>query len=673
MKKEILNRPEVAAKIKEILDNAVNRNAEEKSAEQIFEEFKNDRKALGLTKKEKKVVVKYIEEQLKEIKVEKESNPEMNEEEKRHAFYQKMILAFSKLDYDHLNDRQKEDILFQIKRGEFFDETMKEELNLTDEEMKIIIATILEKFGYDVNYEIVVSNPGELVLSEKKENISKEEKEIIEKILENKDAAMFTKNLIANAKNTKLEDFERVEDELNTYKKNKETFGLTIQEKETLVNYLEECLRKIKEEKEIKRNIKESLNIWCDKVDEIPAPELMAFYKKVENAQKEDFQCENMSEKEWSIFKKKLQEYIMDSLAMEILEDLGLYNPNNKVEDIEKELGNIDYQHYHVEEEMLPKVKECISKKMEEEKAYRHKNNQEVKECFNIDEKVVLTNDIMQMESEEEFLNQTGKKKIKKGKSGKIIGYFIQKDNDYNIVGSKEELENALNDGYQLTGYDVDFGNPLKSKYSYVKKEDLAKKEKKTIKDVAKDIKKHAKAIMVCGVVALVAALGLKGCSNYVAKHKQQNEEELDKNNKPSNTTITITNPKEETKTVDDEILEILEQMPDQNSTFTIKEDASIYKSADTIGVKPYTPYYKAGTEKQADAIFLKSPEGEIKGFTDTEEIVKALEAGYEYIGVRATNEHSYQNNKFVAYEGFFKEDDLVVNQEQTRARTLKK
>ncbi len=527
----------------------------------------------------------------------------LEDELRKWTFYRKMIQLFATLDWDHLTNQKREEVLFQIKRGEFFTKDDQSKFNMTQQEFDTIINTILEKFGYDKTYEIVPIEE------------AKEEEQVIEQ--------------------------EQIQEKFAPY-----------------------------------------MQDYQEKLNNIPNDQLMAEYEKIKQAAKEDYGWNDLTDEEFNELKEYLLDMVLDVIAQNIAEDLGLYQATKEIETVEEEFHQWteeDYKRYDLPESLRPEIEKRVEEKIEEEKEYRKEKQSTTDNVLDIGEEFVVTEKIPKYTNIDEFCDQPEtKKQVKKGKKGIVIGYALshpENPKDRIEVASKQELEEALIDGFELKGYIADIGY-FHNNECFIPIDKVEKQEEKKKKPIFQKIKANAVKIGL-GALALIAALtGLKACSN---KNKQPNNEKNIQIEEIKTKPIVIENPKTEKPVIvenpelDPEIQAQLEEIPSFEADYTIKEGARISDSAQNIDVKELKMYHRADLERKQDGIVLESPNKERKVFTDTDEILTALNNGYKYIGARAINEYSYDSNgNVVEWEGYFGKDDIIVEKEKTLGRVLK-
>lgn len=678
-----------------------------------------------LNEKESKEVQGYLIEEMKKINNinQEDSAPSKNAEQKelptiipnnKMVLYKKMILAFKKLDYDHLAKDEKEKLIENIKNHRALTKNDLNDLNVTDEEYQLIRTAILDKL-VEINYskntnvdelieeyikalqtadhtlfetlqekltisEIRKENPKYAGLSDHEletaiKKISERAKEItIEKILELDEVKDLVNVFTEKCKNASKKGLKKLEQYLNEFKNSKEMLGLTDFNKTLLVEELNNRLQKYQDALGTTPEIESLINSWKEMLETLSLAELLDFYKGVPNCKKDYLACEKLNDVEFEQVKEAVIDIIINELAKRIIQTLNL----EETEDLEDLINEIkdwdeeDFKEFKIPKELQDSVKE---KMIAQIKSKKESEKEEENEWLEIGTIVNIKEESPIYDEENTFGIDisTRKETLKAGKKGKIKGYVVKKENETKVITEKSKLKQALKEGYEVIGYDFEYRNYFKKQHSYVKTDNVIPKKRNIFQ-------RHWK-IITTAVAAFAVLIGGESLfsnlnnNDNIEKMKPETEDVMPEEPTPDM-------PEESTPDMPEEsISEILKTTPDINVIFTTPQEkdneAIIYSNIYDIGTdKAQTAYYKSDSEKKVDGLVLESPDGMRRVYTDTNEIIDLLEnKGYKYIGSRTVNEHSYdENGNIKAYEGFFGAENIYLKDEEaTLSRTLTK
>ncbi len=397
-------------------------------------------------------------------------------------YYEKLVEVFNTFDYDHLSKEEKDALIAKISSGEFLTEEVKNRLGITNIEYKKMQQDLLAKFNRNIILERYINAlkaadesyfeelQKHLTVEEIRENhneaqsMSNEEiealiKEIqkaavditLDKILENPEVEKFLTKFYDEVNKTSVEEFDKLERILDDFQASKEMLGLTEFNKMLLITKLRKDLETIKLSE---TKIYEVLSQWDEKIKSMKAEDLMPFYTSIDDMTKEDLGFEEIEEDALKIVKDRLKEYILDEIAIRILEDLNMYEVDN-LDELKNKINNLkseDFAPYKVPEELQETVKNIAINKIEEEKELRKLEEQN--EYLKIGTEVVLTKEVSMYQNEKEFMknNALNDKIVKKNKKGIIDGYIVKKDDEVLELTATVDLEKYLRKGYELVG-----------------------------------------------------------------------------------------------------------------------------------------------------------------------------------------------------------------------------
>lgn len=621
------------------------------------------------------------------------------------SFYQKMIQVFNELDYDHLTINEKVDLAKKLQNGEILIDEICKDLNLSQNQIDKIKETIIEtlkvnhskKFVQDLiqkyikklkeadysYYELVEKNLtkesikstefGEYLADSDIEviiNTVKEEgkKIAFEKMLELPEVKTYIEKWNKPLKELLNVDIDVLEQDLAKWKESKEMLGLTDFNKNLLIEQLEGKLKNT-------RKLKELITSWKTMIAQFKTEEIMPFYENVLHCDKSFLGCERYKNEVFETLKIEVLEELLQELTKRIIKDMKI----DKSENLDKLIGAIDamkpedFDKYKIPENMQEEMKNRLKSEIKKvKKLHKVKMDQ----YLDINTSVVLAHEVNRYEYEEDFMNENNDEvdKVKAGKRGKIKGYIIKKGSEIDIVSTKEELKEALNNNYQFAGYEFEYRNFLRKHSIFVKESDLKIKKQSFLQT-------HWKKFT--GAALIIAILG--GAKYYNENKSPESSAKISSNlenfkfsdTKESETTAPETEisvPEAEVPSKEQDIV-----IPDMEASFTIPESANdkniLYNTMYEIGNEwnSQTALYKSGTVKGNNGIVLESPEGIRAVYQDTNEIINLLNnENYKYIGVRAINEYSYdQNGNIIAYEGFYGADNIdLLDASRTLTRT---
>jgi len=435
-------------------------------------------------------------------------------------------------------------------------------------------------------------------------------------------------------------------------------------------------LNEINEEKVRRKNrinpkLTKKIEGWKKILLKFTHEELLDFYEKLKDCKKEFLACKDFSDEEFQNIKIEVEKLVEKELANRILMEQNF----NEVEDLDELRKNIenwnqeDFKDYNIPNEIHENVKEEMINEIQEEKLRRNPEER----YFDIGAKVILNKEVPVYDNEKGFSYEfvSRKEKIKNKQKGKVSGYVIRKENDIKVINNKKDLNKSLKKGYEVIGYNFDYRNGLKKQSSYVKVDDITSKSKLN--------RFTKKLLFMLAGLSIVGMLSYNYGMSLTKNQTKGNKKEI--NNQLSDDTNV---PEELNKSdedlvssVNDKLRETFKDIPDLNVTFQTPESMDnekiIYNNVYEIGTdNGQTAYYKSDTKKEIDGIVLESPDGIRKVYQDTDEIINLLSNhGYKYIGVRVTNEHSFQNGT-KEYEGFYGEDSIELTEaEATLSRKL--
>jgi len=207
-----------------------------------------------------------------------------NESSKEMELYQKMILAFQKLDYDHLSEEEKNNLVKNILEDRVLTKMDLQELNLSDEDYLKIKESIINKLPHNQKESLIkdfiekyvnlfkkadssflenflknfqISNirnkhpelfqVSDVELKNIMNSIIKKGRKItIQKILTEKNLKEFFEKFTQKTKNINLEEYKALKETLQKFSKSNEMLGLSNFNKALLVEELDQQLEESK-------------------------------------------------------------------------------------------------------------------------------------------------------------------------------------------------------------------------------------------------------------------------------------------------------------------------------------------------------------------------------------------------------------------------------------------
>lgn len=629
-------------------------------------------------------------------------------------YYEKLVEVFNTFDYDHLSKEEKEELIAKIGSGEFLTEEVKNRLGITDIEYEKMQQDLLAKLisSRDIIFERYINAlkaadesyfeelQKHLTVEEIRENhneaqnMSNEEIEALiteiqkaavditlDKILKNPEVDKFITEFYDEVNKTSIEEFDKLGKILDDFQESKEMLGLTEFNKILLITKLRKELEAIKLNE---TKIYGVVSQWDEKIKSMKAEELMPFYTSIDDMTKEDLGFEEIEEEELKIVKDRLKDFVLDEIAIRILNDLNMDKVDN-LDELKTKIDNLkseDFAPYNVPEELQETIKNIAKNKIEEEKELRRQEKTD--KYLKIGTEVVLTKEVSMYQNGKEFMknNTLNDEKIKKNKKGIIDGYIVKKDDEVLELTATVDLEKCLKNGYELVGYKFNFKNFFSPSYTYVKLDEVAAKEKLSLKEMLDQ--KWKKVLFAAGVTAGVIAAffgipKLFGGNATNDNSKTNTQIEADVVAGMQNNTEDLKNAIEEVKNetkqnhiyidndrieLDKEIAEVLNSMPGTKCTYNITKDAQIFESMDQIAEgKGSTSYHNSHNdydlERRADAWIIRDSEGNQKLYHDINEAADLIvNHDATYVGARTLNKYSTHDKD---YEGFFVGDDIVI------------
>lgn len=254
-----------------------------------------------------------------------------------------------------------------------------------------------------------------------------------------------------------------------------------------------------------------------------------------------------------------------------------------------------------------------------------------------------------------------------------VDGYVLNSETP-TIINDKDSAIELIASGYDMAGYEL----KQKEDKFYVAK-DVVKKRK-----FNKKIAAGLLAIAAVGCAAIISIV------NHFSNGKKdvtipkddtptistevnntdeiiniKDEKEIDDNQIDSNT--------DEEQTLEEEVEDIINNIPGMNASIEIDKDARIYSSKDSFDTKGNTSYFNThniDVERTVAGYVLEDQDGRIKVYTDMNKVYDlVMNKNYNYLGVRTLNNYSKSDTD---YEGFYKASNINLEGDSL-VRSLKR
>lgn len=636
-------------------------------------------------------------------------------------YYQKIVEVFRTFDYDHLTEEERINLLNNVKNDNFLSKSTELELNINEEEHKKIQKDLIAKLeellirkddtiynryikllqDADASYyeelqkhlnitEIRENNPEAKDLTD--DEIKALIKDIktsginitLEKIMETDKVKEFVNKFREKASKLKVGEFDKLEKELTDFKNSKEMLDLTEFNKMLLVAELEKELKDYKWTAEFQQKTEKAEMEWDQKIRETKTEELMNLYNKFDNMTAEDFGIKELTDEELDLLRNELKGYVLDELAIRILEDLDMENAKDldALKEIFANWKKEDFEKYSIPEELQEQIKNIVNEKIDTEKEKRQKASENKDQYLKIDSEVILTKDVAVYDDGSDFEKNKplNDKKVKTNKKGKIDGYVVKKGDEIVELDYMVDLKKRLADGYEFVGYKFKYKNFLTETFTYVKPDEIKALEKESLLQKAKRNWKKVAATAALIIAATVAAFGFakKSNNNSVPTPSEQETTAAPGNAQKDQQDISNSEDKKEeitadekviyvdenNKELDEEIVETLNSMPGLDVEVGIDHEARIWGNIDELGeTNGQRSYFNARGEydrgQKNDGFVLQDENGRRVVIDDLNTVYDLIgNQNYHYIGTRMLNKYSKHDQD---YEGLFLEKDIVL------------
>lgn len=478
-----------------------------------------------------------------------------------------------------------------------------------------------------------------------------------DKILENKEIKSFVSDFLTKLSNAKsLEDIENLKNELNKIIDCEAMNKLNHFNKMLVFGKLSKVLDKKAANFE-KDN--EKITALKDVMPSMTIGNLFAYLNKFD---KNDPLYDEVND---LIMEESVSRF-MASVNISEVEDLDHLREHIKYSDVDA------YAYPEIRDEFKTRVEFEIEKERARRSIY------DIGTRVYLEETVLYYNDvnsfIINEESNKDESDEVKCDDIMPKNTKAIVDGYVLNSETPTIINDKDSAIELIASGYDMAGYEL----KQKEDKFYVAK-DVVKKRK-----FNKKIAAGLLAIAAVGCAAIISIV------NHFSNGKKdvtipkddtptistevnntdeiiniKDEKEIDDNQIDSNT--------DEEQTLEEEVEDIINNIPGMNASIEIDKDARIYSSKDSFDTKGNTSYFNThniDVERTVAGYVLEDQDGRIKVYTDMNKVYDlVMNKNYNYLGVRTLNNYSKSDTD---YEGFYKASNINLEGDSL-VRSLKR